>query len=504
LPRAEAEQLALRERRAEALSNAGQWAQAAEAFDLARAEAERAGDGARGMRLAHDAALHFLGSGHGAQGLPRLREVLEQHGLRWPERLVLPRAAWKLFTVWAFFGRRALEPSLPRDVGTLSKKIPLSRNAAQLERLFECAALVPPYDLVGGLYFMAAFVGRALRAPSDHPQSAALVSIAQAMLGCMLATPLLTRGFARGLCEQAVSLARVQPNAHLGSAALSLAGFARLQQGALDEALALGKEALARLGEAQRAHVYEAWNARSVQALALVAMGRLGEAAACFADNARLAREVGDGLARSGGDSPLRHLVAHDLTQAHALIAHKRAALAESASYGVLHEVARNERILCALYEGRGAEALDSSDARTPLPLLFFDPRMLAACCALQAVSSATGTERARARKRASEVARRCLRALPRSTAAGRASSAQLRAALLMLGGDGLAAAAFARVAGREYETAGMRIHAAIMRLREAELRGDEVACQAARKFMSDQGVARPDAWARMLAPGFG
>jgi hypothetical protein len=502
LPAAESERLALRQRRAEALSNAGHWAQAAEAFEVARAEAERAGDSARMTRLGRDAALHFLGSGHGAQGLPRLREVLERHGIAWPERLVLLRAASKLIALWVFFGKRLLAPPANDDVASAQRGA-LSKDAERLERLFECAALVPPYDLSRGLYFMAAFVGRALKGPTDHPDRAALVSIAQAMLACMLATPPLTSGFARRLCAQAVELARAQPLPHLGSAALSLAGFARMQQGALDEALALGKEALTRLGDAQRAHVYEAWNARSVQALSLLTMGRLGEAAACFADNARLAREVGDGLARSGGDSALRHLVAHDLPQAHALIEHKRAALADSEGHGVLHEVARNERLLCALYEGRGAEALASGDAGSPLPLLFFDVSMLAACCALQAASSAPDAEREGARRQAMKSARSCLRRLPRNTAAGRASAAQLRAALLMLDADPRGAAAFARASGREYELAGMRLHAAIMRLREGELRGDDAAVQSAQKFMREQGVAQPDAWARMLAPGF-
>src|SRR5690606_544524 len=135
-----------------------------------------------------------------------------------------------------------------------------------------------------------------------------------------------TRPLSRRLSGATCELARASREApNLSSAALSFVAFARLLEGEPERALALARESSERLAEARSARPYEAWAARAVEAASLVAMGRAGEAARVFEENARRAREVGDELAVVAGDSPLRHLVCDDVPRARALLERKRA-----------------------------------------------------------------------------------------------------------------------------------------------------------------------------------
>ncbi|MFI5309212.1 MAG: protein kinase, partial [Polyangiales bacterium] len=99
LPEPETRRLKLRERRGEALSLCGRWADAALAFDEA---AEHAPDEAERMRLLRQSAAHFLGCGRSREGLPRLRRVLQASGITWPRTRL---GAWlsagsRLFWLW--------------------------------------------------------------------------------------------------------------------------------------------------------------------------------------------------------------------------------------------------------------------------------------------------------------------------------------------------------------------------------------------------------------------
>jgi hypothetical protein len=47
-----------------------------------------------------------------------------------------------------------------------------------------------------------------------------------------------------------------------------------------------------------------------------------------------------------------------------------------------------------------------------------------------------------------------------------------------------------------------MGLHAALLRMRLGALRGEASAAQAAERFMRENGISKPDAWAQMLSPG--
>jgi hypothetical protein len=84
---------------------------------------------------------------------------------------------------------------------------------------------------------------------------------------------------------------------------------------------------------------------------------------------------------------------------------------------------------------------------------------------------------------------------------------AQLRGALCFMQCDMQGALLELALADKHYTQAGLALHAAIMRWHAARLQGGdegEQVVQQAEQFMRAQRIARPSAWARMLAPGFG
>ncbi len=346
-----------------------------------------------------------------------------------------------------------------------------------------------------GLYFVAAFAWRALNGGNT-----AEAAVALGMLAALFSTLRPTRELSQRLARDACALARTHKVANLASAALTFAAFARFANGDAREALVLGSEAEQILLPTHRAHNYELWNARSVQSLALVLMGRVGEAAALFEINARQAREVGDQLALVGGDSPLRHLVADDVPRAQMLLDQKLATLEGAGSRGALHQLVAAERMMCALYEGRGGEVLDEMQHHSRgLPLTVHDPSVLLACCALQAAPS----ERTKVLRIVNQTLRRLRRAVPSPANDGMTS--QLEAALRVMHDDIPEARELLIRAAKHYDRADMALHAALMRYRCGQLQRDpagERAAREAERFMRAQGIVRPEAWARMFAAG--
>ena len=252
------------------------------------------------------------------------------------------------------------------------------------------------------------------------------------------------------------------------------------------------------LGEEARGQVVQSWTARFLQAHALFQLGRVREAAERFEHNARVARELGDEFALVGGSSVLARLSIDDVPGAEALLARKQALLAAVGERGVLRDQVVLESMFVALYQGVGAahaRAVGSAHGA----MRFFDASALLACCVLQGPADAH--------------CRRIVRSAVRGHARDhgqpgrRGTAAQLRAALCRMDGDVDGARQHLLVAAAHYDSAEMALHAALMRLREAQLRGDEAGARVADEQLATlqaQGLVRPRAWADMLAPGVG
>ena len=81
----------------------------------------------------------------------------------------------------------------------------------------------------------------------------------------------------------------------------------------------------------------------------------------------------------------------------------------------------------------------------------------------------------------------------------------QLQAVLCLFDRDVAGAAVKISDAARRYAASGMALHEALMLWRLGRLRGGaegEREVEQARRYMSAQGIVRPEGWARMLATG--
>jgi hypothetical protein len=346
-----------------------------------------------------------------------------------------------------------------------------------------------------GLFFLMRFAARAVRSGEAPATTVALAMLSSMLANVRSARPLALR-LADNACERARALDQSTPHA---AVALTFAAYTHVVSGQPREALALGIDAERLLGPVPRTHSYQFWNARTVQSIALVLLGRMREAGAMYEATGRLARELGDDLAVLGGDSPLRYLVVDDVASAKALVARKQAMLGGVPSSGALHHVVAIDRLMCALYEGVGADVLwPTSGAREPR-LFFFDATVLHACCALQGlvVKHPKATE-------APRLVRRALRKLGQlaPTHAVLGMSAQLHAAQCFMGRDEAGARAQLALAIDHYTRAEMSLHASLMRCRAAELQGDTTAVATELAALRALGVENPAAWAHMLAPG--
>jgi tetratricopeptide (TPR) repeat protein len=484
LPEAEIAAQDLRARYAEALSRSGRWADASVAYERA---ARASGSGEARIELLRRSAVHLLGSGHGAEGLPRLREVFVARGVSWP------RSRW-LALLGAFGALLLVLPRIVRDAGRSLPGEGRTANPA-FEPLLEGAGLVTPYDMPRGLYFLMRFAARALKS-NEAPSTAVALGMLSSMLSSMRSTRALSLRLADSACERARTLDPSTPHA---AVALTFAAYTRLVSGELRAALALGVQAEALLGPVPHAHSYQFWNARTVQSMALVLLGRMREARALYEATGRLARELGDDLAVLGGESPLRYLVVDDAASANALVARKQAMLGDVPSSGALHRVVAIDRLMCALYEGTGADLIwPANGARQPR-LVFFDATVLHACCALQGVAA----KHARAGE-ARKLVRRALRKLGKlaPTPGVSGMAAQLRAALCLMQRNEAGAREQLERAIACYTRAEMALHAALMRCRAADLTGDSDAVANEHATLRAMGLENPNAWAHMLAPG--
>ena len=481
----------LEERLGEALSRAGRWADAGEAY--ARAALL---DRTRSLELEHQAAVHFLGSGRYDEGLPRLRRSYALLGLSWP-RTVLGAffgVVWRLS--WL---RIAGELALRRRLAAAPTAVPADPGAGRtlaMEVLLTGAGLVPPYDTLRGLYLVCVFVARGMAR-----RSGADAALATGMFSTLMATWPPTRAFGRRLATRALELLPVNAAPDLAASVLGCVSLARMLDHRVEEALELSLMGSERLRGVARSYVYQSWGARSMQSMALTALGRLGEAAKLFAASEQEARELGDQLGVVGGSSVLRYMVEDDVAGAERLIAFKLEFLARVPSAGMLQRMVGIERVTLALYSGHGAEALPLLPELERGGFAQLQPLALTAGCALQGIDQ-RGPDLQLVR-----VVRDALRRTPRNEdGPTQGLRAHLRAAIAAIDGDRPATLAALEQANEHYRRSGMALHAAAMRLRRGQLLGGaqgSALIEDGEGFMRAQGMVNLGAWAAFLVPGF-
>jgi len=504
--------LELDERLAEMLSLAGRWSEAGEAFDVASLHARTP---ARRGQLEHQATTHLLASGHGEQGLPKLRALLVRAGLHWPRSPLgaalrsLGRALWIRLRSPAAMERTP--PATPSDRDAPDAHLQLTRRALdshasrQGELELVAAGLLPAYDLSRGMYFLTGFTLRGMRSDDRGVFSLALAMAANAVM-----TLPGGRALALRLEARAAELARGQMLPATAAAALGFAGFAALRDGRLEQARALGAEGSARLEGVRRAHVYESWVARNVECFALTLLGRVAEAARLFTTNEEEARELGDRLALLGGSNVIGYLVRDDVRGARRLLARKEDLLRTIGDGGGVRLMVELERVIVALYEGRGADFIDRVPSAPVSGLTPFHPVAIEASCALQAIAG--GDDAPRLRREVTR-AQRVLRRL--RTPLGDAMVQHLQAVLCALNGQPSHAIEAFESAQRKYRSAEMELHALLMtwqaeRLRcsaapltsGAALERAQRGLEAAEASLRALGVENLEGWVRLMAPG--
>ncbi len=498
LPATTIAELELRERMAECLSLSGRWAEAGDAFAEA---ADHARKPELVQHLRHQAALHLLGSGRRQRGMPLLQRSLRDVGLRWPRTRVgtvlasLMRLAWLRLRGGAAAARAA---AVEHDPGESelehlhrSSRSDDASSAVAGEILLAAAAVVPVYDLLRGVYYMTAFAVRGLRGDERAARA-----VAAGMAACLVAAMPTGRKLARTLAARCAELARAEIPRDVAAGALGFAGFAALLGGRLGEARELGAEGSQLLEGVGRAFAYQTWGARSVQGFALALTGRVGEAAEYFAASEEEARELGDRLALLGGSSVLRHLAHDDVAAAERLLDEKDALSEQVGEGGVIHDMVGIERVLVALYCGRGSEVIDRVPRLPAAGLAPFDTVALSASCALQALQAGCGAGRMIA------VVRRARDRLQRAGMTSTdAMAQQLEAALHAHAGQRERALETLEGAIAAYRGAEMELHAVVAEYRAAQLRGEDP--RRPRQRMLELGAVAPERWARLLAPGF-
>ncbi len=165
-----------------------------------------------------------------------------------------------------------------------------------------------------------------------------------------------------------------------------------------------------------------------------------------------------------------------------------------------------------ALYRGRGVEAWQSLDGRWrrlkrgrhfKVQLLRVEALGLRCRAALAAASAEENPKRRRALLRRALASAHRLEAEKLDWASGAAGLARAGAATL----EGRAGAAMEQLAAAEagFTEAGFELHVAVCRQRRGQLLGAEAGgdlIAGAADWMREQGIARPDRMARVLAPG--
>ncbi len=479
---------------ADALTNAGRGAEAADVYLDATTDAPEA----VAIELRSRAAGQLLRSGRLDDGMTTLREVLAA------ARLHLPRTR---MSAVASFGLRRLRLRL----GGLRFR---QRHASELdqERLmvvdtcWSAALALSTVDLVRGFDFEARHLLLALRMGEPYriarglALEAGYIAIGGARANARTAHLLQQ---AKGLSEKAR-----EPHA-IGLCRLS-AGVTAYLQGRFAAALGLCNDAECIFQERCTGVAWESATARSYGLWSLAYLGQLGRVHSSLPRLLKAAEEHGDlyeaTLLRTSPASNIGWLAADDpeRVRSEATEAMRRW---PGSTLDTWHYYTSSSLIQVDLYLGKAASAFERTErgfawlARSWLhrvQLVRIEMRYLRARAALAAAALAQGermgrTAEADARSIASE-----------RTAWGQALASLVQAQVAVLVREPERAARLLRSAIEQLEAASMALHATVARRRLGELLGGNEGAGmvvAADAWMREHGVRDPDRMAALLAP---
>ncbi|WP_437304645.1 serine/threonine-protein kinase [Sorangium sp. So ce388] len=490
----------LKLRLADALVNAGRCAEAAPCY-LA---CSHGAPSAEAMDLRRRAAEQLLVAGRLDEGARVLRGVLADAGVAYPEtgRLAMAGTLLSLARIGA------------RGLRLRERKAAAAPERERLPQLGACLTAtrgLAAYDMIRGAYFAVETLRLALLEgdPSRAARSLAAVGSMVAYSGSAFGVRLGER-----MLEESLCLAR-----HVGDPALKAAaevslGISRMTAGRWAEAVATVDPALRFLRERCVGYGHECIYGEMTSVLALEYLGRLREvewrAAACR----REAETTGNLYTRVQAYLylSLGRLAADDPGAATALA---RDALAlwppEQENFLFQHWLGLKTSVYSDLYAGRAVDAFQRICSAWPRAerssLLELQFVRVFALQLRAGASLALAAARPADRRRLVAMAERDARRLEREPAPiARAAASLIHATAAAQRGRTGGALGYIEEAIAGYEAAGMALHAAAARRRRGVLAGgDEGRRQVAEAdaHMAAEGIAKPERWAAMYAPGF-
>jgi hypothetical protein len=482
------------ERLAEALTNAGRWAEAAEVrLDLAtRADTTTALD------LRRRAAEQLMCSGHFDRGVGILRKALAECHVGDPRSspaLLIALVFFRLLLALRGLAYRE-RPAGDRDRGQLVRA-DTARSAG---------AGFSMTDNVRGAYFQTRNLLMTLRAGDPHRIARALcMEVCFSSAGGASKLPRTKRllGVARALAD------RLGTGEALGMAATAT-GYMHYFVGEWGPCA----EWLARAEEHFRdrciGFTFELNSVRTMMYRALGYHGDLRELASRVTAAYREASQQGDLYTRinlRGGPLALVGLV-HDEAERVRRELEEAIEWLPKTRFLVQHYFCWIARTQVELYEGNGVAAHHDSEATWPVlrRSLLLHVESIRIAGLEQRGRSALAA--AASNPEAVAIAAKQAHALERIRLPWALGAAYLlRGGVAFARGDRAAALAHVDKAAQNYEAGEMRLHAAVARRRVGQLRGGDegrAIVSESEWWMTDQGVRNPLKLARIIAPGFG
>ncbi|XXR74273.1 AAA family ATPase [Sorangium sp. So ce388] len=496
----ETERRALQLKLADALVNAGRCAEAAPHYLACSEDAPPS----EGMDLRRRAAEQLLVAGRIDEGVHVLRGVLADLGVAYPEtgRSALLRSLLGI----ARIGARGMRPRERRGAGD-----PERNTLQQLDACRTATRGLAAYDVSRGAYFALETLRLALRECEMSSTARTLAAVGSMMTygGSALGVRMGER-----MIDEAFGVARRVGDPALVAAVEVNLGVSRMMAGRWAEAVATVDPALRFLREHCVGYGHECSYGEMTSILALEYLGRMREvewrAVACR----READATGNLYTRvqSYLYVSLGRLAADDTGAALAL-AHDAIALwpSEEENFLFQHWLGLKTYMYCDLYAGRAAVAFQrvcSAWSRAERSNILEMQFVRIFALQLRAGASlALAATRPPQRKYLIDAAvRDAVRLEREQTTIARAAAALIHASAASQRGHVEIALKHLGEAIAGFDAAGMALHTAAARRRRGHLMGgDEGRRQVveADSYMAGEGIAKPERWTVMYAPGF-
>ncbi len=480
-------------READALAKAGRLVEGGRLFQRAALGAPRL----EALELRRRAAEHLVSGGELDEGLAALEALLADLGLRFPRT-----------------PRRALLAAGARLLALAARGIDVAPAATALDeeeriRIDTCygaAKNLVDSDALRGIYFSIRSLERALRA-REAQRLARSLSVVGGSLS-VVGGPLLAR-LGERMMRRADGIAAELASPELWGTIDVSRGEVLMLAGHCRQAVERCDAGVRRLSQECQGYVLESNVGRAMALRALEELGRMAEMEVRARELRDAAAAVGNRYAETQGSQfiAIARIACGDVAGAREMARHQLAHWSRR-GFHIQHFYAERILVLCDLYEGRPEQGWERLRAAEPelrgsgllrIPLTRTDYLSLRAQLALACAFEDPAGRSARLR-----AGTRAVRRLERERRADAALHAQLvRAGMASLLGDAPAAVALLDRAIEMGEAGDMALRAACARLRRAEVLDDDAALEAARAEMRACGVASPERWAAIYAPGF-